>query len=146
MRAFGTTRGRPRGAALALALAVTLEITLATIGCAPLGVFRPGSEDDPEIVSVTMTDTSIDVSPSLVGRGKIGLDIRNDGQLEHAYRLVGPGADEGSDEFLTTGQHRLVSVKLEPGTFRLYCPDGDHAARGMSARLVVTERVGWFRR
>lgn len=114
--------------------------------CSTLGVFRPGTEDAPELVSVTLTDDSIDVSPSLVGRGKVDLEVRNDGQLEHAFQIVGPGTDETSDEFLTTGQRRQIRLKLEPGTFRVFCPDGDHAKRGMSARLVVTERVGWFRR
>jgi hypothetical protein len=127
----------PRSIALAALLAS---------GCAPLGLYRPGTEDAPEIVNVTMTDTGIDVWPSLVARGKVTLEIRNDGQLEHAYHVTGPGTDEASEEFLTTGQHRRETYKLAPGTFRIFCPDGDHAKLGMDARLVVTERVGFFRR
>ena len=115
-------------------------------GCATLGVYPPGTEDAPEVLIVVLTDTSIDVAPSLVARGKVGLEIINNGQLEHALHITGPGTDEQSDEFLTSGEHRRLWLKLAPGTFRIFCPDGDHAARGMSARLTVTEDARWFRR
>ena len=119
---------------------------LALGGCATLGLYRPGTDDAPEVVTVTLTDSSIDVSPPLVGHGKVGLEVVNDGQLEHAFQVVGPGTDEHSDEFLTTGEHRRLWLKLAPGTFRVLCPDGDHAKRGMSARLTVTEDGRYFRR
>ena len=115
-------------------------------GCATLGLQQPGTADAPEVLTVVLTDTSIDVWPSLVARGKVGLEIINGGQLEHGVHVIGPGTDEQSDEFLTTGEHRRLWLKLGPGTFRIFCPDGDHAARGMSARLVVTEDGRWFRR
>jgi hypothetical protein len=115
-------------------------------GCAVLGLYRPGTEDAPEIVTVTLKDTSIDVSPALVARGRIGLEVVNDGQLEHGLQIVGPGTDEQSDDFLTTGEHRRIWIKFAPGTFRLFCPDGDHAKRGMMAHLTVTEDARWFRR
>jgi uncharacterized cupredoxin-like copper-binding protein len=134
------------GARTAQALGVAVGLAVAASACSTLGIYRPGTEDAPELVTVTLTDSSIDVSPSLVGGGRVALELRNDGQLEHAYQITGPGTDESSDEFLTTGQHRRVLLKLAPGTFRIFCPDGDHAKRGMSARLVVAESVGWFRR
>ena len=115
-------------------------------GCASLGLHTPGNADAPEMIEVVLTDSSIDVWPRLVARGKVELEIVNDGQLEHGLRIVGPGTDERSDEFLTPGEHRRLSLKLGPGTFRIFCPDGDHAERGMWARLVVADDVGWFRR
>jgi hypothetical protein len=136
------TRARGR----ALALAVVLGLAAGLAGCAPLGVFRPGTEDVPEVITVTLTDTSVDVWPGLVARGKVGLEFVNDGELEHSFQILGPGTDESSDEFLTPGQRRRVWVKLAPGTFRIFCPDGDHAKRGMTARLTVTDDARWFRR
>ena len=118
----------------------------ALAGCATLGIYRPGSEDEPEVVTVDLTDASIVASPGLVAQGKVRLELVNDGQLEHGVHVVGPGTDEASDEFLVPGQHRRLWLKLKPGTFRIFCPDGDHAARGMSTHLTVTEDARWFRR
>jgi hypothetical protein len=123
-----------------------LAVLFFAAGCVPLGLQRPGTEDAPEIVNVELTDSSIDVWPRLVARGKVGLDIVNDGQLEHGLHIVGPGVDEQTDEFLVTGQRRRIWLKLAPGTFRVECPDGDHAARGMVSTLVVADQVSWFRR
>jgi hypothetical protein len=125
---------------------LALAGALALAGCAQLGLQRPGTADEPEVVTVVLTETSVEVRPRLVAAGKVAFEILNDGQLEHGLQIVGPGTDEQSDEFLVTGQRRKVVLKLAPGTFRLFCPDGDHAARGMSASLEVAEAVGWFRR
>ena len=129
-----------------LRVAFVAAVTVAG-GCAHArGCPAPGNADAPERLDVVLTDASIDVWPGVVARGKVGLEIVNDGQLEHGFRVTGPGIDEQSDEFLTPGEHRRLSLKLGPGTFRIFCPDGDHAERGMWARLVVADDVGWFRR
>ncbi|HVZ71143.1 MAG TPA: sulfocyanin-like copper-binding protein [Polyangia bacterium] len=114
--------------------------------CAPLGVHRPGTPDTPEVLAVVLEDGSITVHPRQVARGKIGLDIENRGTLEHALRIVGPGVDEQSAEFLGPNEHRRRWLRLEPGTYRVFCPDGDHAERGMWAHIIVTEKPTWFRR
>lgn len=115
-------------------------------GCAPLGVVQPGTPQAPEVLKVSLTDGSIVVRPRMVARGKVGLEVVNDGALEHGFHVVGPGVDEQSDEFLSPGQTRMMWLELAPGTFRVFCPDGDHAERGMSAHLIVTDRASWFRR
>jgi hypothetical protein len=129
-----------------VALACVLGSASVVTGCAPLGLFRRGAADAPEVVEVVLRDASIDVWPSLVARGRVGLEIVNHGQLEHGVRIVGPGLDDQSEELLVPGQHRRLWVKLVPGTFRIFCPDGNHADLGMWAHLVVTDQVSWFRR
>jgi hypothetical protein len=125
---------------------VTFALALAVAGCAPLGLQRPGDADAPEVLTVNLTDTSITVWPRLVGAGKIRLEITNDGLLEHGLHVVGPGTDSSGDEFLVSGGRRKLSLKVGPGTFRVFCPDGDHAARGMQTTFDVTDAVGVFRR
>jgi uncharacterized cupredoxin-like copper-binding protein len=51
-----------------------------------------------------------------------------------------------TSELLSPGERQKIPVDLKVGHYRLYCPDGDHAARGMDAEVVVTESVSWFRR
>jgi uncharacterized cupredoxin-like copper-binding protein len=82
----------------------------------------------------------------MVGRGKVTFEISNEGQLEHGLHIVGPGIDDQSDEFLVPGQHRSVTLKLGEGTYRLSCPDGNHADLGMWAKIEVTDSPGWARR
>jgi hypothetical protein len=125
-----------------VALAVA---ALAVAGCAALGLYRP-VPGDPDVVEVRLTDSSLHLGPRLVSAGKIGLELVNDGELEHGVRVVGPDVDETSEGFLFPGQRRRMWLKLGPGTYRVFCPDGDHAARGISAQLTVTGDVGSFRR
>jgi hypothetical protein len=140
-------RARPSKESGSAVFAVVIVLSAGALGgCATLGIYRPGTDEAPEVVTVTLTDSSMDVAPPLVGTGKVGLEIVNGGQLEHGFQIVGPGTDEQSGEFLTTGEHRRLSLKLAPGAFRLFCPDDDHAKRGVSARLTVTEDARWFRR
>ena len=114
--------------------------------CAPLGLYRPGDADAPEVVNVVLHDTSIDLSPVLVARGKVGFEVVNEGLLGHRIHVVGPGVDEEMDELLDPGAHRRLTVKLETGTVSVSCPDGNHADRGMRASLTVTDSVNTFRR
>jgi hypothetical protein len=123
-----------------------LALALSAGGCAPLGLQRPADADAPEVLTVHLTDTSITVFPRLVGAGKVRLEMTNDGLLEHAVHVVGPGTDSTGDEFLVSGGRRTLSLKIGPGTFRVFCPDGDHAARGMQTTFEVSDDVGAFRR
>jgi hypothetical protein len=115
-------------------------------GCSQLGIGRPGGADAPEVLRVELRDTRIDVSPHTVASGKVVFEIVNEGQLEHGVRIVGPGTDDQSDEFLVPGQRRTVPIKLGEGTFRIFCPDGNHADLGVWAQFVVVDSPGLFRR
>jgi hypothetical protein len=137
----------PAVAARALrGLAVGALALAGLAACAPLGVHRPGSDDAPEVLDVELTEGHIAVTPPQVARGKVGFEITNRGVLEHAVRIVGPGVDEQSSEFLGPNEHRRVLMRLGAGTYRIFCPDGNHAEGGMWAHLVVTEKPSWFRR
>jgi hypothetical protein len=137
-----TTRAR-RGLPLRL---VGAALALAPAACATFGLHEPGTDDAPEVLVVSLDDVSIAVTPRQAARGRIGLEIVNRGMLEHAVRIVGPGVDEQATEFLGPTQHRRQWLRLGPGTYRLFCPDGDHAERGMWTQLIVTETPSWFRR
>jgi hypothetical protein len=132
---LGAARAR-----LAAALAFT------ALGCAPLGLVPPGTDDAPEVVNVVLYDASIDVWPRLVARGKVAFEIVDHGALAHGFRIVGRDVDETSDELLGPNEHRRLVIKLSAGSYRIFCPDGNHADLGVSAPLVVDESVSWFRR
>lgn len=119
--------------------ALALGLSLLLGGCAALGFGPRRAPGEPEVVDVEVRDARIDVSPRKVeaGPGKVVLLLVNNGELEHDVRIEGPGMDEPSDTALAPGQHRRAELRVRGGTYRIYCPDADHAARGVDAKLVV---------
>lgn len=117
-------------------------------GCAALGLGPKTAPGDPEIVEVEVRDAHLDLSPRAVasGIGKIGLEIANNGELEHDLRVEGPGLDEPVDTSIAPGQHRRVYLRVRAGTYRLYCPDADHAAQGIDGKLIVRDEPSSFNR
>jgi hypothetical protein len=119
----------------------------AASGCIPgYGLYPPPSPGAPETVTVKVREFSIDAWPAIVRKGRVVFEVTNLGVLEHAVALVGPGLSEPLTEEVGPGEHQTVSAVLALGRYRLFCPDSDHARRGMSADLVVEETTSWFRR
>jgi hypothetical protein len=121
---------------------VLLAVAVAGAACGHLGGQRPADGDAPDVVQVRLYDRRIEVSPHMVARGKVVFEIVN----EDGVRVVGPGTDDQSDEFLVPGQRRSVPMKLGEGTFRIFCPDGNHADLGVWAQFEVVDSPGQFRR
>lgn len=127
-------------------LVAALVAVVSMASCATMARRDPGPDEATEVLAIELVDDGLTLAPPQVARGKVTLDLTNRGQLEHAVRVVGPGVDEQVVQFLSSGEHRRQSLRLEPGTYRVFCPDGDHAARGLSAQLVVTETATAFHR
>ncbi len=70
--------------------------------------------------------------------GFVAFEATNDGQLPHALAVVGP-AGEARTQTLRPGERTVVTVRLPPGTYKWYCPIGDHELRGMVGRVRVAE-------
>jgi hypothetical protein len=127
------------------ALTLTFIGSLAFAACAST-MQRPPAEPVSEIVEVVIKDDAIDLSPAHVAAGRIGLDVANHGLLEHVLRVEGQGLAEPADTDLASGQQRQVSIRLKPGVYRVFCPDADHADRGLRAELTVDETSVSFHR
>lgn len=117
-------------------------------GCAALGFGSKSAPGEPEIVEIEVRDAQLDISPRTVsvGPGKIGLEIVNNGELEHDLRVEGPGLDEPSDTSIAPGQHRRTYIRVRGGTYRIFCPDANHAERGIDGKLVVNAEPRQFDR
>ena len=59
----------------------------------------------------------------------------NAGRTVHALQIEGNGIEEVTED-TEPGESAELEVNLEPGTYELYCPVGNHEERGM----VVTVR------
>jgi len=70
--------------------------------------------------------------------GVIAFEATNDGLLRHALAVDAP-AGQVRTRPLRPGERATLSIPLPPGTYKWYCPIGDHEQRGMAGRLRVAE-------
>ena len=67
--------------------------------------------------------------------GSVTVTLVNESDVPHAVEVEGNGVEEES-ETITAGETELT-VDLEAGEYRFYCPVGDHAQNGMEGTLTV---------
>jgi plastocyanin len=70
--------------------------------------------------------------------GSVTLTMKNpkSNSFPHAIAIKGHGIDKKGNVVKGGGTSRL-KVTLKKGTYRFYCPVGDHAKDGMKGTLVV---------
>jgi uncharacterized cupredoxin-like copper-binding protein len=91
------------------------------------------------IASVSLVDYALDADQRRVARGgRISFEATNDGTVRHALAVDAP-AGRARTRALRPGERATFSVRLPPGTYKWYCPVGDHEHRGMVGRLRVAE-------
>jgi plastocyanin len=88
-------------------------------------------------VEVVLTEFAIDM-PASVPAGSVSFDIANSGTMAHNFEIEGQGIEESLDEDLDPNQAESLTVELEPGTYTVYCPIGNHREQGMEVELEVT--------
>lgn len=89
-------------------------------------------------LSIVMTDFALDVAKPNLAAGTYTLVAEQQGGVDHALSISGPGIDAESTDVLAPGDDPdELTVQLQPGTYELWCPVGSHRAQGMEATLTV---------
>ncbi|MDX6679787.1 MAG: hypothetical protein QOE31_3839 [Solirubrobacteraceae bacterium] len=90
-------------------------------------------------VDVSLVDYRLVPARPRVGRqGVIAFVATNDGQTRHALAVDGPTGERRSVA-LRPGERTTISLRLERGRYKWYCPIADHEARGMAGEVRVDE-------
>jgi uncharacterized cupredoxin-like copper-binding protein len=89
-------------------------------------------------VAVSLEDFRLPRNVRVARGGVIAFEATNDGQTPHALAVIGP-AGQARTQTLKPGERTTVEVRLPPGTYKWYCPVGDHERRGMVGRVRVAE-------
>ena len=91
-----------------------------------------------QAVSVRLSEWKISLSRDTVRAGSVNFRVSNDGSMNHAFYVRGPGVAKGMRE-IAQGESASLTVTLTPGTYDVYCPlsDGSHRQAGMAKTLVV---------
>jgi plastocyanin len=67
--------------------------------------------------------------------GSVTIKLVNESDVPHAVEVEGNGVEEESETI--TGGETELTVDLEAGEYRFYCPVGEHAQNGMDGTLTV---------
>jgi uncharacterized cupredoxin-like copper-binding protein len=91
------------------------------------------------LVDVSLVDYALQPAVARIARaGLIEFVATNDGQTRHALAVDGP-AGEVETVALRPGERTTIALRLPRGTYRWYCPIGDHERRGMQGLVRVGE-------
>jgi plastocyanin len=91
-----------------------------------------------ETVDVSMTDFKFDPDDPTVSPGDVTFDVTNDGETLHNLEVEGPTGEAELPEDLQPGDKGSFNVDLsEPGTYKFYCPVGNHEDLGMVGEVTV---------
>ena len=111
-----------------------LRTTPATVGT---GATTVGVGVD-ATVPVSLMDYRLPRDVRVARGGLVAFEATNDGLVRHALAVIGP-AGQARTQTLKPGERTTVEVRLPPGTYKWYCPVGDHERRGMVGRIRVAE-------
>src|SRR5688572_8589833 len=89
-------------------------------------------------IAVSLSDYRIDM-PDTVKAGMLTFSVRNTGSHPHNFEIEGNGVEVKLPTDLQAGESGTLEANLKAGTYRVYCPVADHAAKGMDRTLTVTE-------
>ena len=94
----------------------------------------PGSA---RTVPIAATEFKFDPAEVTVRPGEVRFKVSNAGGAPHALEVEGQGIEEETDT-IQPGRSAELTVHLSrAGTYKLYCPVGDHEQRGMVGEFTV---------
>ena len=89
---------------------------------------------------VGLSEWKVDAPMDTLPAGMYTFRVENSGTEKHALEIEGNGGEWETGD-LDPGSASELTVKLEPGTYELYCPreshDKEHEDQGMKRKLVV---------
>lgn len=93
---------------------------------------------DAQVIEVELASFEIHM-PTTLEAGTYTFVVTNAADTEHNFEIEGQGMESVLPNNLQMGETGEVTVDLQPGTYEVYCPVGDHAEQGMRLTLEVTE-------
>ncbi len=108
---------------------------------AAIGSEEPQGDKADGAVEVRLDEYTIEM-PHTLPPGPTTFLVRNEGQKNHSFEIQGPGIDSKLEASVRPHATGSLQVTLQAGEYKVYCPIGSHASKGMTMTLVVTEKQG----
>jgi plastocyanin len=106
---------------------------------AAAGSAEPQGEKAAAMVEVHLSEYAIGM-PQTLAAGPTTFVLHNDGGKSHSFKIEGPGVDEIVSKPVPPQGTGTLTVTLQPGDYKVYCPIGSHEVKGMTRKLVVTAK------
>ncbi len=124
-----------------IGFACLLFLGLLLVGCNPAEETESEVQEVVEepIATIEVQETEFSLDPSEITLDQPGTYVFravNSGDVVHALEIEGEGIEEETEN-LEPGESAELRVDLEPGTYELYCPVGNHEERGMVGTVTV---------
>jgi uncharacterized cupredoxin-like copper-binding protein len=104
----------------------------------------PSGAKESVLKTIEVKETEFSLKPAEITLEKPGTYLFkavNSGGTVHALEVEGQGIEEETEE-IQPGQSAELKVKLEAGTYELYCPVDGHKEEGMEGKVIVKEGSG----
>jgi uncharacterized cupredoxin-like copper-binding protein len=92
----------------------------------------------PQSVAVDEKDFKIELDESSFKAGGYRFELENSGPSPHNLVVKGPGVDDQGTPVIDKGKKASLSVKLQSGTYELYCSVPGHKQAGMDLKIKVS--------
>jgi uncharacterized cupredoxin-like copper-binding protein len=96
------------------------------------------TEASAQTIKVSETEFKITLPQTSLKAGKVEFDLTNEGKIGHDLAVKGPGVEESKTPVIDGGKTAKLSVKLQPGTYELYCSVPGHKQAGMDTKVTVS--------
>lgn len=91
--------------------------------------------------AISLSEAEFKIDPSTVNvdqSGTVTLRITNNGKVDHALEIEGPGLEEQKTDTIGPGESADLTVELsKTGEYEFYCPIDGHRQNGMEGMLIV---------
>ena len=89
------------------------------------------------VVNVTEKEFSIALSQATFKPGVYTFVVKDDGASSHNLNIKGPGLTDAATSTISAGGTTSLTVKLQSGSYELWCSIGSHKANGMDMTITV---------
>ena len=99
----------------------------------------PSGAKESVVKEIQVKETEFKLKPAEITLEKPGTYVFkavNSGETVHALEVEGQGIEEETEE-IQPDQSAELKVKLEAGTYELYCPVDGHKEEGMEGKVIV---------
>jgi plastocyanin len=115
-----------------------LALLFALVGAALMAVVPAAALAPPARMQVGATEFNFGLSRHTLQAGRALIELANYGEDPHDLRLRRIGGNKiWGTRIVAPEDTAVLSAKLPPGRYRLWCSIADHRAKGMSALLRV---------